>query len=174
MKSFFVLCFTIGNAEIVLEMIDRFFDIYTDFIGFIPFFETTFDTRISTKIFFGINVNHSSAGRSGTWIITVANTTLGFVIVGGVIFPFHFWTYKFHGRKLAFQVRFASFPFHGKRWIMGTAGNAILVGCVAVLFNGKLYSKRNESLLESDFSQKEFCRFQLYRRRHLREKFLAQ
>ena len=37
MKRFFILRFTISNAETILEMVDRFFNIYTDFVGVFPF-----------------------------------------------------------------------------------------------------------------------------------------
>lgn len=33
MKCFLILGFTIRNAETILEMIDRFFNIYTDLVG---------------------------------------------------------------------------------------------------------------------------------------------
>lgn len=36
-KCFFILGFTIRNAETILEMIDRFFYIYTDLVGIFPF-----------------------------------------------------------------------------------------------------------------------------------------
>lgn len=46
-----------------------------------------------------ININHSSAGRSGAWIITVALTISFSSLL--ITHPFHFGAYKFHGRKLA-------------------------------------------------------------------------
>lgn len=100
MKSSFVLCFTVSNAETIFEMIDRFFNIYTDFVSFFPFLRSPFYAGISTEIFLRIDIDHSSAGRSGTWIVTVAYPA--FRLVGRVVFPFHFGTYKFHSRKFAF------------------------------------------------------------------------
>ncbi len=49
--------------------------------------------------FLRININHSSAGRSGAWIITVAFT----ISFSGLLIthPFPFGAYKFHGRKFA-------------------------------------------------------------------------
>ena len=64
-------------------------------------------TGKGTEILFWINVNHSSAGRGGTWIITVAYPALQFI--GRIVFSFHFGTYKFHGRKFASQ-RFLTPP----------------------------------------------------------------
>ena len=72
MKRFLILRFTPGNTKTVFEMVNRFLNIYSDFIGGIPFICTADCTRIGTKILFRINVNHSSTGRSGTWMITVA------------------------------------------------------------------------------------------------------
>ena len=37
MECFLILGFMIRNAETILEMIDRFFHIYTDFVGIFPF-----------------------------------------------------------------------------------------------------------------------------------------
>ena len=100
MKRFLILSSSTGNTETVFEMVDRFLDIDSDFVGFIPFFRTAFNTRIRTKIFFRIDVDHPSTRRSRAGIVTVADTPFGFV--GRIVFPFHFGAYKFHGRDLAF------------------------------------------------------------------------
>ena len=100
MKRFLILSSSTGNTETVFEMVDRFLDIDSDFVGFIPFFRTAFNTRIRTKIFFRIDVDHPSARRGRAGIVTVADTPFGFV--GRIVFPFHFGAYKFHGRDLAF------------------------------------------------------------------------
>ena len=100
MKRFLILSSSTGNTETVFEMVDRFLDIDSDFVGFILFFRTAFNTRIRTKIFFRIDVDHPSARRSRAGIVTVADTPFGFV--GRIVFPFHFGAYKFHGRDLAF------------------------------------------------------------------------
>lgn len=97
MKSFFILRFAIRNAETILEMVDWFFYIYTDFVGIFPFTRASFYTRIGAEIFLRININHSSAGRSGAWIITVALTISFSSLL--ITHPFHFGAYKFHGRK---------------------------------------------------------------------------
>ena len=52
-KRFLILSSSTGNTETVFEMVDRFLDIDSDFVGFIPFFRTAFNTRIRTKIFSG-------------------------------------------------------------------------------------------------------------------------
>ena len=36
-KRFFILSFSPGNTKTVFEVVDRFFDINTDFVGFFPF-----------------------------------------------------------------------------------------------------------------------------------------
>ena len=105
--SVFSLRFTPGNTKTVFEMVNRFLNIYSDFIGGIPFICTADCTRIGTKILFRINVNHSSTGRSGTWMITVAYAFR--FLCGAVPFPFHFGAYEFYGRKAAAQMGFASF-----------------------------------------------------------------
>ena len=96
---FFVGSFTIGNAETILEMVDWFFNINSDFVCFVPFLRTSFYTRIGSEIFFRVNIDHSAAWRSCTWIITVTDTTTWLVL--SVVFPFHFGTYEFHGRQFA-------------------------------------------------------------------------
>lgn len=49
---------------------------------------------------------------------------------------------------------FASFPFHGKRRIVRTTRDTVLIDCIAGSFRGKLYSEGNESLLKSDVLKK--------------------
>ncbi len=53
MKRFLILDFPIRNAEIILEMVDRFFNIYTDLTGIFPFLGTTLYTWISAKVLSG-------------------------------------------------------------------------------------------------------------------------
>ena len=100
MKCFLILSSSTGNTETVFEMVDRFLDIDTNLVGFIPFFRTALDTRICAEIFLGIDVDHPSAGRSRAGVVTVADTAFGFIC--RIVFPFHFGAYKFHGRNLAF------------------------------------------------------------------------
>ena len=99
-KRFLILSSSTGNTETVFEMVDRFLDIDSDFVGFIPFFRTAFNTRIRTEIFLRIDVDHPSAGRSRAGVVTVADTAFGFIC--RIVFPFHFGAYKLHGWDLAF------------------------------------------------------------------------
>ena len=99
-KRFLILSFTPRNTETIFEMVDGFLDIDSDFVGFIPFFRTAFNTRIRTKIFLRIDVNHPSTGRGRAGVVTVADTAFGFIC--GIVFPFHFGAYKLHGWNFAF------------------------------------------------------------------------
>lgn len=112
MKRFLILSFTTGNTKAVFEVIDGFFNIYSDFIGGIPFLGAADCSRISAEVLFRINVDHPSTGRCCTRSITMTYT-FGFVC-DAVPFPFHFGADKFHGWKTTAQMRFTSFPFHGK------------------------------------------------------------
>lgn len=71
-KCFFVLRFTPGNTKAVFQMVNGFFHIYAYFISGIPFLCTTDGSGIGTKILLWVDVDHSSAGRSCTRIITMA------------------------------------------------------------------------------------------------------
>ena len=125
MKRFFILRFTPGNTEAVLEMADGFLNIYPDLIGGIPFVRTADRTRIGAQVFLGINIKHSAAWGFCTGIFTVADTS---AFPGCfIIFPFHFWTYKLHGRQPAAEMGFASFAFQWKRRVFRTAGDAVLI-----------------------------------------------
>ena len=64
MKRFFILRFTPGNTETVLEMVDWFLNIYPDLIGGIPFGRITERTRIGAQVFLGININILPQGDS--------------------------------------------------------------------------------------------------------------
>ena len=63
MKRFFILSFTTGNTKAVFEVINGFFNIYSDFIGGIPFLGAADCSRISAEVLFRINVDHPSTGR---------------------------------------------------------------------------------------------------------------
>ena len=52
-QSFFVLCTSSCKAEIILDMMDVFFNNGADFVCSIPFFGSSYCTKISTKIFSG-------------------------------------------------------------------------------------------------------------------------
>ena len=71
-----------------------------DFVSFIPFGGTAFDTWIRAEVFLRIDVDHPSTGRSRAGVVTMADTAFGFIC--RIVFPFHFGTYKFHGGNLAF------------------------------------------------------------------------
>ena len=100
MECFLILSFTSGSTKTIFKVIDRFFNVDSDFVGFIPFSRTAFDARICAEIFLWIDVNHPSAGRSRAGVVTVADAAFGFIRF--IVFPFHFWAYKFHGRDFAF------------------------------------------------------------------------
>lgn len=149
MKSFFVLCLTTCNTKTVFEVVNGFFYIYTYFVSGISFFRITNTSWVSTKIFFRVDVDHSSAGRSCAWVITMAYT-LGF-LSSTVPFPFHFRTDEFHSGKSATQMRFASFTLHWKRWIMWTTGNTFVIDSIINPFNFQLVFQRNTGLFKGCF-----------------------
>ena len=100
MKRYFVLRFTVSHTKTVFEVVDGFFNVYTDFICFFPFCLTPFYSWIGTKILFRINVNHPPTGRCCAGIITMAYTA--FCFIRFIVFPFHFRADKFHRRDFAF------------------------------------------------------------------------
>ena len=125
MQGFLILCPLPRNAETAFELVDVFFNVPPDLISIYPFGCTSQDTRVSAEILFGIKVEHSSTGRVCTGVFTVADT---FGFTGGfVILPLHFRTNKFHGRKTAAQMGFASLPFHGKGRVFGTAWDPVFI-----------------------------------------------
>ncbi len=151
MKRFLIPGFTTGNTKTVFEVVDGFFNIYSDFVGGIPFPGATDGSGISAKVLFRINVDHPSAGRSGAWMITVAYA-FGF-LCGAVPFPIHFGAYEFHGRKPAAQMGSASLTLHGKGGVMRTAGNAVII--YGILEERKKYernrSRRRSQFLDADY-----------------------
>lgn len=99
MESLFIVGFAPGNTETILEMADRFFHIHPHFIDGIPFRRVTDCSGISTEVLCRIDINHSSAGRSRTWVITMTHSFC--FLCDAVPFPFHFGADKFHGREPA-------------------------------------------------------------------------
>lgn len=154
MKCFFILSFTTGNTKTVFEVVDRFLNIYSDFVGGIPFLGATDCSGISAKVLFRINVDHSSAGRCCTWGITMAYTFC--FLCDAVPFPFHFGTDKFHGWKTAAQMRFAPFPFHWKGRVMRTAGNAVIIYGVINSFDFEFVFQRNIRFFKGCFLRRIF------------------
>ncbi|EOS20907.1 hypothetical protein C806_04715 [Lachnospiraceae bacterium 3-1] len=73
MKRFFILRFTPGSTETVLEMVDGFFHISPDLIGGIPSGRTPECTGIGAQVFLGINRKHPASGGFRTGIFTVAD-----------------------------------------------------------------------------------------------------
>lgn len=125
MKRLLILGFTAGNTKTVFEVVDGFLNIHSDFVGGIPFGRTADRTGIGAQVFLGINIKHPAAGGFSTGIFTVADT---FAFTGCfIVFPFHFWAYKLHGRQPAAEMGFASFAFHWKRRVFRTTGDAVLI-----------------------------------------------
>ena len=149
MKSFFILCLTTCNTKTVFEVVNGFFYIYMYFVSRIPFFSTTNTSRISMKMLFKVDVNHSSTGRSCAWVITMAYM-LGF-LSRVVPFPFHFRTDEFHSGKFTTQMGFASFMLHWKRGIMWTTGKAFVVDSIINSSDFQLVFKRNICLFKGCF-----------------------
>lgn len=156
MKCFLMLHFMSGNTKAVFEVVDGFSYIHSYFVGGISFFRAAYSSGIGMKVLLRINVDHFSAKRSDTWMITVAYAS-GF-FYGTVPFPIHFGTYEFHGRKPAAQMGSAFLTLHGmKGGIMRIVGNAVIIGSVIESFDflfvfQKIYA----------FSKDVFCSRYLY------------
>ena len=153
-KRFLILSFTAGHTKTVLEVVDEFLNMYSDFVGGSPFLGATDCSRISAKVLFRINVDHSSTGRCGTRSITMANTFC--FLCDAILFPFLFGTDKFHGWKAAAQMRSAPFPFHWEGSIMGTAGNAVIIYDVIHSFDVEFVFQRNIGFFKGCFLQQIF------------------
>lgn len=131
MKSFLILGTTTSQTKIFLDVVNVTFNSSSDFVSSIPFFCSTNCTRIRTKVFFGICVNHSSAGRCGAWVIAMTDP---FVFTGvSSLFPCDFGTHKFVSCNTAFEFGCA-FIFHWKRFILWTAGNAVSIQTIVGIF----------------------------------------
>lgn len=112
MQSPFVLSTASCETEIIFDVIDISLDYSSGFISIIPFFGFTNGSGISPKVFFGIDINHTTAFWGGTWVFAIA---LSVRFLGGfIINPFHLWADKFKSWQSASQMWFASFSFHRK------------------------------------------------------------
>ena len=154
MKRFFILSFTAGNTKTVFEVVDGFLNIYSDFVGGIPFRGAADCSGISAKVLFRINVDHSSTGRCCTRSITMAYTFC--FLCDAVPFPFHFGADKFHGWKAAAQMGSAPFPFHWKGSVMRTAGNAVIIYGVIHPFDFEFVFQGNIRFFKGCFLQQIF------------------
>lgn len=84
------------NTETVLKVVDCLFNIHTDLVSVTPLRCATDSPGICTQVFLGIDIKHTSAAGLCTGIPTMADASALFGCL--VIFPFHFGTYKLHGR----------------------------------------------------------------------------
>ena len=154
MKRLLILGFTTGNTKTVFEVVDGFFNIYSDFAGGIPFPGATDCPGISAEVLFRINVDHPSTGRCRTRSITMAYAFC--FLCDAVPFPFHFGTDKFHGWKAAAQMGSAPFPFHWEGSVMRTAGNAVIIYSVIDSFEPEFIFQRNIRFFKGCFHQQIF------------------
>lgn len=120
MECFFIPCFTACHTKTVLEMVDRFFHIYLDFVCIIPFLCSMSSAKVGPEIFLGIDIEHTPTGRICAWVFTFTDPFVFFS--GFIIFPLHPGTDKLHGRKPAAQMRLTPFPFHWESGFFGKLG----------------------------------------------------
>ncbi len=66
--------FASGNTEVVLEMINRLFNRYSNFVGGILFLCTADGTGASTQVFLRVNIKYPAAGRFCTRVFKIAET----------------------------------------------------------------------------------------------------
>lgn len=91
-KCFLILTPSSCKTEIILDVVNISFYGSSYFVSVIPFFGTTNSSRIGPKILFRINIHHSAARGSCTWIIACAVTL---VLASRFVFgPFDFRTDK--------------------------------------------------------------------------------
>lgn len=154
MQRFLILGLPAGNVKTVFEVVNGFFHIDTYLICAVPFFCSACSSRIGTQILFRIDIEHPATGRSCAWVFTMADTPFGLILF--VVFPFHFWAYKLHGRESAAQMRFASFSFHRKRGVFGTAGDALCIQWTVRFRQGKPSIEWDKSLFKRRFLKKVF------------------
>lgn len=120
-----------GKTEIFFHMIDVSFNNSPYFVSTVPFFGIPDGAGICTEVFFWIDVNHAAAFRGSAGGSTQALP---------VIFPSGFIVYPFELRtdELVSVHTTAEFGnpliFHGMRWSMRTAGDAILIDCIVHIF----------------------------------------
>lgn len=60
MECFLILGSAPGEAEMLFDVINPSLNNSSDFVCIIPFFGATDCSRISTEIFFGINIDHTA------------------------------------------------------------------------------------------------------------------
>ena len=76
MKRSCVLCLAIRNTENVFKVVDGAFHRGAYFISRIPMLGATNRAGIKAKVLFRVNINHSTAGRTGAGIFTMTDTSV--------------------------------------------------------------------------------------------------
>lgn len=112
-------------------MIDVSFNNSPYFVSTVPFFGIPDGTRICTEVFFRIDINHAAAFRGSAGGSTQA---LPVIFPRGFIgYPFDLGTDELVSGHIAAEFG-NPLIFHGKGWIIGTAGDAILIDCIIHIF----------------------------------------
>lgn len=145
MKCFLILVFMSCQTEAVFQVMDRAFHVGSGFVDLVPFVGPPRNTWIGTKIFLWINVNHSAAGRGGTWVVTLTDPMIGSGRRG--FFPDNFWADEFVSGDAAFKLT-GSFVFHWERGVLWTTGNPILINRIVKVFKMCPGVQRNIGFLE--------------------------
>ena len=98
-QSLFIPGFPSRDTKAVLEVVNGLFNGHSDPVGGIPFIRSPDCTGVGTQVFLRINIKHPAAGGFCTRVFTMTDpfAFTGFLI----IYPFHFGTYKLHGREPA-------------------------------------------------------------------------
>ena len=90
-----ISCFTSCDAETVFKVVDGFLDGHAYFVGIVPFFGSTNGSGEGTKIFFRIDIEHTTAGGIGTRVFTRSAASVFSILA---FYPGHHRTDKLEGR----------------------------------------------------------------------------
>ncbi len=148
MERLLILCPAAGHTEAVLEVVDGFLHIDTDFIGVFPFLCAAGSAGIGPQVLFGVDVDHAPAGGLSAGVLAMADT-FGFFGFG-IVFPLHLRTDELHGGEPAAQVGLATLALHRERGVVWTAGDAVLIERAVGIFQGEPAVEWDESLFEME------------------------
>lgn len=131
MKCLCLLGLAASKSKAVFKVIYGTLDCCADFVCGIPFYSTTKCTRISAKIFFGINVYHTPAFGIRAGIIT-STCTMG-TFRFRIIVPKHFGTDELISGNTTAEFG-DTFVFHWECFVVWTTWDAIVNDFVINIF----------------------------------------
>ncbi len=116
--------FVLRRRSCLLKWLMDFPTVTRIFCSIVPFFGSMNDSGEGTKIFFRVDIEHTTAGGIRARVFTRSAASVFSILA---FYPRHHRTDKLEGRHTAAKMRITCFGLHWKCRIVGTAWHSIFI-----------------------------------------------